>query len=75
MKFCEKHFKLIQDLEDKLQNEIIQEYIATAIVPLELQDKVERRKNQCPVCFYRAAGVKMLRKIIKVYDGKKKVMA
>ena len=75
MKFCEKHFKLIEDLEDELQNEIIHEYIATAIVPLELQEKVDRRKNQCPVCFYRADGVKMLRKIIKVYSEKKKVMA
>jgi len=75
LKFCEKHFNFIEDLESELQNEIIHEYIATAIVPLELQDKVERRKNQCPVCFYRADGVKMLRKIIKVYAGKKKLMA
>jgi len=65
----------IEDLDLQLQNEIIKEYIATAIVPLELQDKIERRKNQCPVCFYRADGVKMLRKIIKVYAVKKKVMA
>ncbi len=75
MKFCEKHLSIIEDLDNQLQNEIIKEYIVIAVNPTEIQEKIERRKNQCPVCFYRADGVKMLRKIIKVYAEKKKVLA
>lgn len=76
LRMCEKHQKIIARFSNERQNEIITSYIDLAINPPELQDKVDRRKNQCPVCFFRAEGVKMLKKVIKMNRGsKRKILA
>jgi len=49
---------------------VFSDFINTHI-GIELQDKVEYRKNQCPACYLGRPGSKYLKKIVDLNRGKK----
>jgi len=59
-------------LED--QNEVVSKFIAQVVDPPELQEKIDSRKNQCPVCHFRAEGPKILKEIIREVKQQKKLL-
>ncbi len=46
------------------------EFINKMVNPIELQDKIDRRKDQCVVCFFRREGTKLLKNMIKKNNKK-----
>lgn len=71
MKFCDNHLDRFPiGFSDDKRNMIISEFINKMVNPIELQDKIDRRKDQCVVCFFRKEGTKLLKKMIKK-NGKK----
>ncbi len=66
MKFCDNHFdRFPSDFSDDLKNSIISEFINKLVNPIELQDKIDRRKDQCVVCLFRRDGTQLLKNMIK----------
>ena len=74
MKFCSKHYDLLVHLTLEDQNEVVSKFIAKVVDPPELQEKIDNRKNQCPVCHFRAEGPKILKEIIKETRQQKKLL-
>lgn len=66
MRFCHKHLERIPSKFNQEEvNQIISNFITKMIDPIELQDKVDRRKNQCPVCFFGKRATIYLKFLIK----------
>ena len=66
MKFCNDHLqKFPKSFSDELINSVILEFINKMVNPIELQDKIDRRKDQCVVCFFRREGTQILNGMIK----------
>ena len=74
MRFCSKHLELLSDLSLEDQNEVVMKFINIVVDPPELQDRIDRRKDQCPVCHFRAEGPKILKEIIKETKPKKELL-
>ncbi len=71
MKFCEDHFRRFPStFSDEKINSLISEFINEMVNPIELQDKIDRRKDQCVVCFFRKEGTIKLKKMIKKNNKK-----
>lgn len=66
MKFCDPHLqKIPKTFSNEKRNNLILEFIDKMVDPIELQDKIDKRKNQCVVCFFRRDGTIQLNKMIK----------
>ena len=71
MKFCENHIgRFPISFSDETRNSIILQFINEMVNPIELQDKIDKRKDQCVVCFFRKEGTIRLKKMIKKNNKK-----
>lgn len=71
MKFCNNHLNTFpSSFCNDLRNSIMLEFINKMVNPIELQDKIDRRKDQCVVCFFRREGTKLLKNMIKKNNKK-----
>lgn len=66
MKFCSKHLqKIPNEFNQEEVNQIICDFITKMVNPVELQDRIDKRKNQCPVCFFGKEATICLKFLIK----------
>lgn len=71
MKFCNDHLnRFPNDFSDDLRNSIMSEFINKMVNPIELQDKVDKRKDQCVVCFFRREGTITFKNMIRKNNKK-----
>lgn len=56
----------MEKLSAERKNKTISAFINEMVGPnIDIQDKIDRRKDQCVVCYFGIAGQKLLKELIK----------